>query len=421
MDIEKILTEAYANLLKLIDNYEAYFNGTACFIPSRNPSWERLPTPDELRKASKFLDTAQKRLTYWNNIREMANVYFDETIISSSPQSFLHAYKNFSGVDLSTLDLALLKNMGANILPMDPTLRNNPPSGSHHVFRNLLGGIRYFPMNVKVSIMRACVSTGKYQDKTQMDSLFYDTAVGVNSGPKSVIHYRFFEFLSDGLFRDDETGLLIQLVVKLQNKTGHSVEEYSTAMIASFCEIQPISTWWDELVKTELVIYGHKMLFPMLLKPLGENDARTKINLIRAIADHSDDDDPYDVRTRLLTPEEVRKWSYTSINEPQRKMLWDCIITHGIKCGHHDDSRISITCRGINSMGDMHVGHILSQKWSKSYQVFSESVHHPDNLYLSCKSCNSSLSYGGPSRDVLQYLNENFLTIGDLLRTNRLN
>ena len=222
------------------------------------------------------------------------------------------------------------------------------------------------------------------------------------------------------MFKGDETGLLLQLVVKLLNKTDHGVQEYSTAMIASLCEIQPISTWWDELVKTESDIYGHKMLFPMLLKPLNENDARARINLILAIGDNYNDDDPYEVRTRLLSPEEIRKWSYKSIKKPERKKLWNSILAHGIKCAHHNDARLNTTCMGINSIEDMHVGHILSQKWSKSYQVFTESVHHPDNLYLCCNGCNSSLSFGGPSRTVLQYLNDNFLTIGDLLRTNRL-
>ena len=177
MDIEKILSEAYDELLELMDDYEIYYKDALCTVPARENTWERLPSPDELRKASKFLNSSEKRLIYWNNIKNLAHIYFDETILSSSPQSFLHAYKNFSNVHLSTLDLALLKNMGANILPMDPTLRNNPPKGSHHVFRNLLGGNRYFPMGADVTIMRACVSTGKYKVKTQMDSLFYVTAV----------------------------------------------------------------------------------------------------------------------------------------------------------------------------------------------------------------------------------------------------
>ena len=67
---------------------------------------------------------------------------------------------------------------------------------------------------------------------------------------------------------------------------------------------------------------------------------------------------------------------------------------------------------------DIAFGHIISQNWSKSFTYLLNKVNHPDNLYLSCKKCNSSLSDNFPNKGLK---NKIYLegTIGDWLRSSR--
>ena len=60
-------------------------------------------------------------------------------------------------------------------------------------------------------------------------------------------------------------------------------------------------------------------------------------------------------------------------------------------------------------------GHIISQDWAKSFTYLLEKKDHPDNLYLTCQSCNSSLSNKFPNEELKKKI-EGVGTIGDWLR-----
>ena len=430
MEVGLALEKAYNKLVRLIDDYQLFYEKNPNFLPKKENTWENIPDPDKLREIASKFSKEEARMEYFNNFKNLYQIYFEECVYASTTASFIYAYTHFSGTPVVSQDLLIIKAKGGHIIPLDPRVRNNPKPPSHQVFSNYLWGVRYYPVGSKNQVPRAGVSTGVYEDKSRMETIFYNPSNKPSKGPTDVVNFRFLEFLSEELFPNNDSGVIFQLVVKLvkdklklkiENKSKEINEEYATSMITSYCEILTHRRWWEGPINETEEIYGHKMLYPLLAKPLTIEEIQTKINLTLALLNHKDGVDPYKVRSRSLTSEEISKWNYKAIvgNKDKRKLLWDCISNYNIKCGHHKDDTTT-PCSGINKPSDLNVGHILSQHWANAYHIFQKSVHHPDNLFLTCKNCNSSLNFGCPSRTVLQYVNEENLTIGDLLRTNRL-
>ena len=63
-------------------------------------------------------------------------------------------------------------------------------------------------------------------------------------------------------------------------------------------------------------------------------------------------------------------------------------------------------------------GHIISQKWISCFNFLLDKRDHPDNLYLSCQKCNSSLSDNFPDSELRNEI-EKMGTIGDWLRDHK--
>jgi len=73
------------------------------------------------------------------------------------------------------------------------------------------------------------------------------------------------------------------------------------------------------------------------------------------------------------------------------------------------------------SDSDIAFGHIVSQDWATTFPHHLSSVHHPDNLYLTCKNCNSSLGNSFPNKNqTSQESIESEGTIGDWIRKTQL-
>ena len=66
------------------------------------------------------------------------------------------------------------------------------------------------------------------------------------------------------------------------------------------------------------------------------------------------------------------------------------------------------------TIGELHIGHIISRDWCiKVFKLDEKFMNHPYNLYLSCGSCNESLSKRFPHKDLQDRLDEDKATIGD--------
>ena len=413
MDHEAKMEKSFDHLISLIESYKKFQRKNPNFTPERENTWKKIPEVDQIRNSMTFIDSRTKREKYWQNTVKLASIYHDEVVLQSTPNSFMLAYRTLVGIELDPSDLWQIKELGANILPLDPSVRYHPPANAHSVFRTNQTGFVYYPKGKATNVIRAGIAQGKYKDKAQLETIFYDTALNT----KSLVQCRYIEYLSDILFENSNSGLIIQMVAKLDVKTGNGSEEFSTSNVMSFCEVKPFSQWPEEIKSESENIYGHQMLMPLLLEPLSHNEARKKLGIIQ---DLNRENTHFDIRATSLTYEQEKRWNYNNIkpNSSQRKELLNYLKNNQPKCGHHSDPHTK-KCNGM-TVNNFQVGHILSQSWSQSYHIFKESVHHPDNLYLTCGPCNGSLNKGGPSKSVLKYLNDEYLTLGDLLRKGKI-
>ena len=161
--------------------------------------------------------------------------------------------------------------------------------------------------------------------------------------------------------------------------------------------------------------YKNELFLPYLLKPL---DAKYADSQLRAfdLLDQTIGD--YEAKTPL--PRKVaKKFAFNNLkSKVQRKLIYDYIHNHSPYCSHATRKGGKVVeCKNrLKPDKTTHIGHIFSQNWCTAYSVFQESMNHPDNLYLSCSSCNTSLNLGCPSKDVLKRINKEGLTLGDLIR-----
>lgn len=112
----------------------------------------------------------------------------------------------------------------------------------------------------------------------------------------------------------------------------------------------------------------------------------------------------------------IKEWNYKKITTGKKGVIiknWakksglKCI--DGSKCG-------SISFNDLPN-NEITFGHIIPQSWGVEYPHMIKTIHHPDNLYLSCKSCNSSLNSNFPATELKNKISKREGTIGDWLRT----
>ena len=109
------------------------------------------------------------------------------------------------------------------------------------------------------------------------------------------------------------------------------------------------------------------------------------------------------------------EWNYKSITSGKKSTVikkWAKSTSQ--KC---PDGR---KCGGVKlnelPLKDIAYGHIISQSFSKTFPHLHDKVHHPDNLYLTCKSCNSSLGGKNADDELINRIKNESGTIGDWLR-----
>ena len=128
-----------------------------------------------------------------------------------------------------------------------------------------------------------------------------------------------------------------------------------------------------------------------------------------------------EIETRFELPEQLaREESYDKINNTEKgRKIKRWAQKTGKKCPGQlckTGKRPNIKFKDLK-VSEIAFVHIISQNWAKAYTYMLDKVDHPDNLYLTCKSCNSSLGDTFPDknfRDKIVQLG----TIGDWLRRN---
>ena len=125
--------------------------------------------------------------------------------------------------------------------------------------------------------------------------------------------------------------------------------------------------------------------------------------------------DGLETKRKKLSITIVKEWNYKRITTGSKGLtIKSWAKKSGLKC--IDGSK----CGGVkfSQIDDSEItfGHIIPQSWGKEYPHMLETIHHPDNLYLTCRSCNSSLNSGFPDPELKSKISNEFGTIGDWLR-----
>ena len=161
--------------------------------------------------------------------------------------------------------------------------------------------------------------------------------------------------------------------------------------------------------KTDILNYQKSLSNPMKLQLITRNEAIELINQINNL-------NQTDTITKIRTPLDDKiayDWSYTKIkgSDKAKKLKKWAKLNHKYCPGCKKDF-------SFFEYNEIAVGHIIFQSWGISFSFLSDVIHHPDNLYLTCKKCNSSLSDNFPDKTLRDTISNTTYTIGDWLRSN---
>jgi hypothetical protein len=302
----------------------------------------------------------------------------------SSPQAFKTAW-DLRAEAISDYDADVVANAGGQAIPINrehKMFSYNELGVELGKNKRLILGIRH--------------SEGNYDD--DMDDLGRFTYQPPNS-TAGMLRYRWCQFLSARL----GVPYVLLIVMWFKHYVGPGVEHIiyiAPARIINFGD--------------DLKDLGASLAKPLELQLITRSEAYSALNLLDSL-DSADLD--VQMRTELM-PGLAREWSFDKINSSQKgRQLKRWAQRAGLSCpGQH--------CRGGQhhlfrdmELRDITFGHIIPQKWAKSFTYLLPSYHHPDNLYLTCNRCNSSLNDAFPDPGLRGELLKNG-TVGDMLRNN---
>ena len=152
MDIVSLGRSAAEKVEQLISDYDHNGHG----IPD-SEWWEKQDIPDKkslLRTMKSSIYDSEVRAStiegHWKALRRLYTVYLNEIPYASNQLGFRYAYQNLVKTEIHRSETRKLRNLGANLIPVDPAARK--PSGSsdvHTVFRTTLRGIANFDWGSK--------------------------------------------------------------------------------------------------------------------------------------------------------------------------------------------------------------------------------------------------------------------------------
>ena len=156
--------------------------------------------------------------------------------------------------------------------------------------------------------------------------------------------------------------------------------------------------------------FGKSIHRPLNLQIINRNEAINTINRIYSL-DYSG----IELETRAsLSDLLAREWAYERINNsPKGRQIKKWAKKTGKTCPGDRCNHAPFDSLGLSQIA---YGHIIPQDWARSFTYILDKKDHPDNLYLTCKSCNSSLSNNFPDVTLRKEIYKRG-TIGDWLRT----
>jgi len=310
-------------------------------------------------------------------------VHFDELErlipFCSSPKSFRSAWDLRSNI-LNKFDADTLVNEGAQLIPNNKNLR---------LFQAIQQGVELGPNQRLVSFVRH--SEGNYDDTLDDQGRFEYQPPADTTG---MIRYRWCQFLTSKL----QIPFIVIAVMWFEYRINDSSNLVFVAAPAQIIEYEK-----------DLENISYSLNNPLQLKIINRTDAYDAINLLR-----SSSQTDLEIKTRPeLKLSLAREYAFDRVNSSQKgrkikrwaqKMNYECpgSLCNHVKFAQLDSKNIAF-------------GHIVSQQWARSFTFLLDKKDHPDNLYLTCQKCNSSLGDKFPDA-LLRMEIEKRGTIGDWLR-----
>lgn len=312
---------------------------------------------------------------FFNHFKEL-NRYLT---LCSSPQSFRSAW-NLRSEKLNSFDAEKLINEGAQLIPVNEKSR---------VFKSEQQGVLYGPN--KRLILGVRHSEGNYDDTLNEVARFTYQPPTDCTG---LMRYRWCHYLSEQLNIPYILIVMMWFEYRL-NKDLNQLFIIAPAKIINN--------------KSELKNLDKNLHMPLELQLITRKEALDTLLVI-----DSRKDSLGDIRVRTpISDTLAREWSYLNINDSEKgKKIKRWAMENGKKCpgticNHKPFKDVPLA--------KISFGHIISQNWSKAFTYLLTSVHHPDNLYLTCSRCNSSLSDRFPDSELRAEI-EDTGTIGDWIR-----
>jgi len=297
----------------------------------------------------------------------------------SSPGSFRSAWDFRSNI-LNKFDADTLVKEGAQLIPNNENLR---------LFQSIQQGVELGKNQRLVSFVRH--SEGNYDDTLDDQGRFeYQPPTDVTG----MLRYRWCQYLSKKL----QIPFIVIAVMWFEyriNKKSNLVFVAAPAKIIEFDQ--------------DLRDLGKSLSNPLKLKLVHRTDVYNAISLIRSLSQTH-----LEIKTRPELPESLaREFAFDRINSsPKGKKIKGWAQKRGFVCPGTLCNHIKFDQLDSRKIA---FGHIVSQDWARSFTFLLDKKDHPDNLYLTCQNCNSSLGNRFPDAELREQIEERG-TIGDWLR-----
>ena len=312
---------------------------------------------------------------FFNHFSELSNYL----TFCSSPQSFRSAW-NLRSEKLNNYDALSLINEGAQLIPVNNDSR---------VFRCEQQGVLYGAK--KRLILGVRHSEGNYEDELN-DVVQFDYQPPIDCS--GLLRYRWCHYLSEQL----NIPYILLVIMWFEYRIKDNLNQVFVIAPAKIINS-----------KNQLRNLNNNIHKPLKLQIISRQEAVDSLLVLDSRKDSIDDI----IIRNPLSDSLSREWSYSNINNSQKgRKIKKWAINNGKKCpGEICNNK---PFKEI-SPSKIAFGHIISQKWSSAFTYLLKSVHHPDNLYLTCSRCNSSLSDKFPPSNLRKKIDE-FGTIGDWIR-----
>ena len=297
----------------------------------------------------------------------------------SSPQSFRSAWDLRSNI-LNKFDADTLVNEGAQIIPFNKNLR---------IFQANQQGVE-LGINQRLVLAVRHVE-GNYDDDLDNQLVFTYQPPADATG---MLRYRWCQCLSSKL----EIPFVVIAVMWFEYKVNDSINLVFVACPAKIIDYE-----------NDLNDLSKSLNRPFKLKLVNRTDVYNILSLLRSL-----NQTDLSIETRPQLPITLaREWAFDRINSsPKGRKIKRWAIKMGYSCPGSLCNHVKFEKLKSSKIA---FGHIISQDWAKSFTYLLEKKDHPDNLYLTCQSCNSSLSNKFPNEELKKKI-EAVGTIGDWLR-----